>query len=79
MNASDARADRRDVDGEAGRGDMLGGLTTGAGSQLGLPDLTQADDERMITLPMDAEQHKMDGAARQADTARQNDSASEPP
>jgi hypothetical protein len=79
MNLSDARADRREVDGESGRGDMLGGLTTGAGSQLGLPNFPLADDDRVITLPVDAEQHTTGDAARQPDTPQQDDSASELP
>jgi hypothetical protein len=79
MNAPDARSDRRDMDGEAGRGDMLGGLTTGAGSQLGLPDHLPDDNDGVMTFPVDVEQRTLEGSAQESDTSRQNLGASEPP
>ena len=41
--------DRRGVDGAAGAGDMLGGLSTGAGGRLG-PD--QGVEQGGVTVPM---------------------------
>jgi hypothetical protein len=52
MNAPTPRTDRRNVDGEGGHGDMLGGLTTGAGGQLGLPGDPPADEDRVMTIPL---------------------------
>jgi hypothetical protein len=78
MHAPEARADRRDVDGEAGRGDMLGGLTTGAGGQLGLPDNPPVDDAGVMTIPLDPKQHTKDGAAREPDAAHRDQGGRDP-
>jgi hypothetical protein len=58
---------------------MLGGLTTGAGSQLVLADVPPIDHDGVIAIPMDPTQHTMDAAERETDVARQDHSASEPP
>jgi hypothetical protein len=78
MKPPDGREDRRAVDGESGRGDMLGGLTTGAGGQLGLPADVPADDERVITFPVVPTQPTRESAESETDAARPEQSATDP-
>jgi hypothetical protein len=78
MHIPDSRDDRRAVDGESGRGDMLGGLTTGAGGQLGLPDDAPADHDRVVTVPIVPTRHTNDGTESETDPARPDDGANGP-
>jgi hypothetical protein len=78
MQPPDTRADRRTVDGEPGRGDMLGGLTTGAGGQLGLPADAPADDARVLTIPLVPTQDTKDGAEAEPAAARPEHGANDP-
>ena len=78
MKPPEGREDRRTVDGEPGRGDMLGGLTTGAGGQLGLPDDSPADDDRVMTIPREAPEPTRDEAESETDAARPDHDANNP-
>jgi hypothetical protein len=62
--------DRRRVDGEAGRGDMLGGLNAGAGDRLGVPEPDEEERFAAETSPMSGYQHDLDDADPATDAAQ---------
>lgn len=70
--------DRQRVDGEAGRGDMLGGLTAGAGGRLGVPDDGSPHPGGVMTIPMAPNQHDLDDVEPAIDTAQRRRGAGDP-
>jgi hypothetical protein len=62
-----APVDRRDRDGDAGTGDMLGGLSTGAGGTLGV-DL-DGEQRRFDPGPISGHQHSFDDVEPRTDAA----------
>jgi hypothetical protein len=75
--AAGAAVERRDRDGAAGAGDMLGGLNTGAGDRLGVDeaDETGAYDPG----PISGHQHDLDEGEPRTDSATTYHSAANLP
>src|SRR5215216_5211361 len=68
--------DRRDRDGMAGAGDMLGGLSTGAGGTLGIND---PDGHEFDPGPISGHQHDLENVEPRTDSATNFHAAGQPP
>ena len=63
-------SDRRDRDGLAGTGDMLGGLSTGAGSRLGIGETDELAAKRAFDPgPISGHQHDLEHIEPRTDDA----------
>lgn len=63
-------SDRRDRDGLAGTGDMLGGLSTGAGSRLGMTETDEIDAKHAFEPgPISGLQHDLENVEPRTDDA----------
>ena len=60
--------DRRPRDGDAGAGDMLGGLRTGAGGRLGIDEAEEPVDA-FEPGPISGHQHDLENAEPRTDSA----------
>ena len=64
------RSDRRDRDGQAGTGDMLGGLSTGAGDRLGIDETDEFAAKRAFDPgPISGQQHDLENVEPRTDDA----------
>ena len=71
-------SDRRDRDGMAGVGDMTGGLSTGAGSSLGIDAIDEADAYQFEPGPISGHQHDLESGEPRTDSATAAHPAGDP-
>jgi hypothetical protein len=68
-DAGIGRTDRRDRDGLAGSGDMLGGLSTGAGGRLGIAGTDEINAKEFEPGPISGHQHDLEDVEPSTDSA----------
>jgi hypothetical protein len=76
LDVTGGLTDRRERDGMAGTGDMLGGLSTGAGGTLGIDE---PDDREFDPGPISGHQHDLEDVEPRTDSANTFHAAGQPP